>query len=101
MAWLPPALARGFAPEPSDYPPHIHGGGIEPLLEVRAREADVPTPAEVEAPDPLRQAALHLGSQRILGFELRRLPALPCSLERLMVGLQPNGELAMTQAYRL
>jgi hypothetical protein len=78
----------------------MHGGGIEQLLEVRAREADVPTPAEIEAPDPLRKAALHSGSQRILGVELRRVLALPRGLKRLMVGLQPDGELARSALRR-
>jgi hypothetical protein len=65
---------------------------------VRPHQANIPTPAEVEAPEPLRQAALHPGSQRVLGFELRRLLALPCRLERLMVGLQPDGELARSRS---
>ena len=89
---LPPTLAERFTPEPGDLADHNHGGGIEQWLEVRAREADVPTPVEIEAPDPLRKAALHPGSQRILGFERRRLLALPRGLERRMVGLQPDGE---------
>src|SRR5215831_2756761 len=96
-SWLLPTLPQGLAPEPCDHPHHIHGGGREQVLEVRAREADGPTPAEIEAPDPLRQAALHPGSQRILGCELRRLLALPRGLERLMVGLQPDGELARSR----
>jgi hypothetical protein len=61
---------------------------------VRPCEPQVPTPAEIKAPDPLRQATLHPCPQRILGFELRRLLALPRGLERLVVGLQPDGELA-------
>jgi hypothetical protein len=35
---------------------------------VRSRRANVSTPAEINAPDPLRQAALHPCPQRILGF---------------------------------
>ena len=59
VARLPPALAQRFAPEPSDHPDHIHGCCRQELLEVRARQPQIPTPAEIKAPDPLRQAALH------------------------------------------
>ena len=47
---------------------------VQELLEVRARQAKIPTPAEIKAPDPLREAALHPRPQRILGFELRSSP---------------------------
>jgi hypothetical protein len=59
VAWPPPAFAQWFTPEPGDHSDHIHRGGIEELLEVRARQANIPTPAEIKAPDPLRQATLH------------------------------------------
>ena len=75
-------------PEPGDHPDHIHGCRRQELLEVRARQAEVPTPAEIKAPDPLRQAALYPCPQRILGFELRCLLALPRGLDRLVVGLR-------------
>ena len=35
---------------------------------MRSRQANVSTPVEINAPDPLRQAALHPCPQRILGF---------------------------------
>ena len=94
VAWRPPALAQGFTSEPGDHPHDIHRGGREELLEVRARQPQVPTPAEIKAPDALREAALHPCPQRILGFELRRLLALARGLERLMVGLRADRELA-------
>jgi len=46
----------------------MHGCCRQELLEVRLRQANVSTPAEINAPDPLRQAALHPCPQRILGF---------------------------------
>jgi hypothetical protein len=55
------------------------------LLEVRARQVDVPTPAQSKAPDPLREAALHTCPQGILGFEFLRLLALPRRLDGLVV----------------
>ena len=61
---------------------------------MRARQPQVATPAEIKAPGPLREATLHPGPQRILGFELRGPLALPRRLERLMVGLQPDRKLA-------
>jgi hypothetical protein len=94
VAGLPPALAQRPAPEPGDHPDHMHGGCRQELLEVRSRQAKVSTPAEIKAPDPLRQAALHPCPQRILGCELRCLLALPRGLERLMVGLWADRELA-------
>jgi hypothetical protein len=61
---------------------------------VRARHPQVSTPAEIKAPDPLREATLHPCPQRILGFELRCPLALPRRLERLMVDLWADRELA-------
>jgi hypothetical protein len=94
VAGLPPTLAQRLAPAPGDHPDHIHRGGSEELLEVRARQAKVATPAELNAPDPLREATLHACPQRILGFELRGALALPRRLERLMVDLWADRELA-------
>jgi hypothetical protein len=93
VAGLPPAFTQWLAPQPGDHPDHIHGRCRQELLEVRARQADVPTPAEIKAPDPLREATLHPRPQGILGFELRRLLAVASDLERLMVCLQPDREL--------
>src|SRR5215216_3447626 len=94
MAWLPPALAQRLAPEPGDDADHIHGGCRQELLEVCAREATVPTLAQIEASYALREATLHARPQGILCGEFRCLLALPRRLERLVVGLQPDGELA-------
>jgi hypothetical protein len=67
---------------------------------MRARQAKIPTPAAIEASDPLREAALHSRPQGILRGELRRLLALPRGLECLMVSLRPDGELAWSPARR-
>jgi hypothetical protein len=97
---LPPALPQGLTSEPGDHPYHIHRGGIEQLLEVCARQPDVPAPAQIEAPCALREAALDPCPQGVLGFELRRLLALPGGLDRLVVGLQPDRELAWGSSRR-
>src|SRR5262245_65843226 len=90
---LPPALAERCLLEPGDHPYDIHRGGIEQLLEVRARQAAVATLAQSKAPDALREATLHARPQRILGFELGRLLALSRGLHRLMVDLRPHSKL--------
>src|SRR5882724_5486470 len=94
VSWLPPALPQGLTSEPSDHPHDIHGGGIEQLLEVCARQPDVPTPAQINASRALREATLDPCPQGVLGFELWRLLALPRGLDRLVVVLQPDRELA-------
>jgi len=99
-AGLPSAFAQRLAPAPGDHPDDIHGGRREEVLEVHARQAAVPTPAGIEAARALREAALNSGPQRILGGELRGLLALPRDLERLVVGLQPDRELAWGPARR-
>ena len=58
------------------------------LLEVRARQPKVPTPAEIKAPGALREATLHPGPQGILGFELGGLLPLARGLDA------PHGGLA-------
>jgi hypothetical protein len=75
---LPPAFTQRLAPEPGHHPHHMHGRCRQELLEVRARQAKVSTLAEINAPDPLRQATFDPGSQRILRCEFRCLLALPC-----------------------
>jgi hypothetical protein len=100
VAGLPPALAQGLAPEPGDHPDDIHGGRREEVLEVRACQAKIPTPAQIEASRALRETTLHSRPQGILCGELRRLLALPRGLECLVVGLQPDGELAWSAARR-
>ena len=94
VAGLPPAFAHWFTPAPGDHPDDIHGGCREELLEVCTRQAQVSTAAEIKAPDPLREATLHPCPPRILGFELRCPLALPRGLERLMVDLWADRELA-------
>src|SRR5687768_4762845 len=94
VAGLPPALAQRLAPEPGDHPDHIHGGRRQELLEVRPCQPDVSTVAQIKSSRALREATLDPGPQGVLGFERRRLLALPCGLERLVVGLGPDGELA-------
>jgi hypothetical protein len=56
MSRLAPTPAEGFTPEPGDHPDHIHGLRRQELLEVRARHAKIPTPAQIKAPDPLGEA---------------------------------------------
>jgi hypothetical protein len=94
VSWLPPALPQGLTSEPGDDPDHIHGCRRQELLEVRARQPQIPTPAEIKASYSLREATLNTRPQGILRGELRRLLALPRGLERLVVGLQPDRELA-------
>lgn len=65
---------------------------------MRAHQAQIPTPAEIEASAPLRETAFHSRSQGILCGELRRLLALPRRLEGLVVGLQPDRELAWSSS---
>jgi hypothetical protein len=48
-----------------DHPDHIHGGGIEELLEECACQANIPTPAEIKTPDLSRETTLHPRPQRI------------------------------------
>jgi len=60
---------------------------------VRASQADRATLAEIKTPDPLREAALHAGPKRILGFERSGLLALAGGLDGLVVGLGPDGQL--------
>jgi hypothetical protein len=90
---LPPPFSQGFISEPGDHPHDIHRGGSEQLLEVRAREAEVATLAQIKAPDALREATLHARPQRILGFELGCLLPVACGLDRFVVGLGSDGEL--------
>jgi hypothetical protein len=94
VAGLPPALAQRLAPEPGDDLDHIHGRRRQELLEVRPCQPDVATAAQIKASRALREATLEPCTQGVLGFELRGLLALPRGLDRLVVGLQPDRELA-------
>jgi hypothetical protein len=60
---------------------------------VRPRSSHIPTLTKIEAPYPLREAALYPRPQGILGFELGRLLTLSCALDGLVVGLGPDREL--------
>jgi hypothetical protein len=93
MAGLPPAFAQRLALEPGDHPDDIHGCCCQELLEMRARLAQIPTPAEIKTSYPLREAALHPRPHGVLRCELGGLLAVASGLERLMVCLQPNREL--------
>jgi hypothetical protein len=93
VAGRPPAFTQRLVPEPGDHPDHIHGRRRQELLEVHAREADVPTLAGINAPDPMRETALHPCQQGILGFEGHRLLPLARRLDRLVVRLPPDSEL--------
>jgi hypothetical protein len=57
-------------------------------------QSHVPRPAQPTAADPLRVSALDPGPPGILGFELGGLLPLPRSLDRLMLRLQLDRELA-------
>jgi hypothetical protein len=94
VAGLPPAFASWCTPAPGAHADHMHRGGIEARLEVRARSATGSTPAAINAPDPLRQAPLHPCPQRLRGCERRCRLALPRRLERLMVDWWADRELA-------
>jgi hypothetical protein len=61
---------------------------------VRTRQAAVATLAQRKAPDALREATLHARPQRILGFERGRRLTLSRRLDRFVVGLGADGELA-------
>jgi len=93
MSGFPPTFPQGLTPKPGDHPDHIHRRGRQEVLEVRASQADLATLAESKTPYPLREAALHTGPERILGFELRGLLALAGGLDGLVVGLGPDGQL--------
>jgi hypothetical protein len=93
VARWPPAFAQRLAPQPGDDPDHIHGGRRQELLEMRACQPQIPTPAEFKTAYPLREAALHPRPQGVLRFELGALLAVASGLERLMVRSQSDGEL--------
>jgi hypothetical protein len=67
---------------------------MQELLEGRARQADVSTPAPINAPDPWGEATFDTRPQRVLGCERGRLLALPCRLERLRVDLWADRQRA-------
>jgi hypothetical protein len=93
VAGLPPALAHSLAPEPGDHPDHMHGCRGQERLEVRARQAKIPTPAEINASDPWREATLYPCWQGVLGVELGGLLPLAGGLDGLVVRWRPDGEL--------
>jgi hypothetical protein len=85
---------QGLTSEPGDHPHDIHRGGIQQLLEVRDCQPNVPTLTEINAPDALREATLHPCPQGVLGVGLGGFLSLAGSLDGLMVGLRPDGELS-------
>jgi hypothetical protein len=103
---MAPALAQGFTQALGDHPDHIHGRRCQELLEVRAHQAKVSTPAEIKSAHALREAALDPRPEGILGFECCRLLALARRLDRFMMGLRPDGgwrgaALAEVHAWRV
>ena len=64
------------------------------MLQTRFGLADVATLSYATPPDGLRLCALNPSPPGIVGGECGRLLSLPCGLDRLMLGLQPHGELA-------
>jgi hypothetical protein len=56
--------------------------------------AEVTTLAQATPPDGLRLRALDSGALGVLGGELGGLLPLPRGLDRLVLGLRPDGELA-------
>jgi hypothetical protein len=61
---------------------------------VRRCQPDVSTAAQINASRALREATLDPCPQGVWGFEFRRLLALPRGLDGLVVGVQPDRELA-------
>ena len=66
-------VPKRFASEPGDAPDDIHGRGVQELLQVRPRQPNVPTAAEIKATHCLGESTFHPGPQGILCTELRRL----------------------------
>jgi hypothetical protein len=86
-------LAQRLTQEPGDHPHDRHGRCCEKLLEVRARQPNGASPAQIKTPRAWRGATLHSGPQGILGFERGGLLPLASGLQRLMVRLQSDDEL--------
>jgi hypothetical protein len=57
-------------------------------------QSHVPRPVQPAAADPLRVGALNPGPPGVLGFERGGLLPLPRRLDRLMLRLRSDGELA-------
>jgi hypothetical protein len=87
-------IPKQFAAEPIDHPHDVHGGRGQHLLEVRPCQTNVPTLAQSKATHRLGEGTFHPSPERILGFELWRLLALPRRLERLVRCLGFHRELA-------
>jgi hypothetical protein len=73
---------------------HIERGGGEHVRQTRVGVTDVATLAYATPPDGLRRRALNPSPLGILRRELGSLLSLPCGLDRLVIGLRPDGELA-------
>lgn len=92
------AAPRVYAAAPGDHRAHraasAAGGRGQYLLDVRPCQTHVPTLAQRKATHRLGEGTFHSSPERILGFELWRLLALPRRLERLVRGLGFHRELA-------
>src|SRR3712207_8656764 len=64
------------------------------MLQMRLGEPEIASPAQTTASDALRVRAFDPGPLGVLGFERRRLLPLAGGLDRLVVGLRPDGQLA-------
>ena len=91
VARRPSLLVSRLTPEPGDHPDDMQGGRLQELRQVCPRQPNVPTAAEITTPYPLGHRPLHPRPERILGFELRRLLALPCGLPRHLLLVGPYG----------
>jgi hypothetical protein len=89
VAGLPPAFARRLAPEPGAHPDRRHGRRPQELLEMRARQPQIPTPAELKTAYPWREAALHPRPQGVLGFDRSGFLPLARRLDGLVVRWRP------------
>jgi hypothetical protein len=69
-------------------------GGGEHVLQTRFGLTDVATLSYATSPDGLRLRALNPGPLGILRRELGSLLPSPCGVDRLVIGLRPDGEWA-------
>jgi hypothetical protein len=79
--------------QPGCHAHQVEGRGGEDVLQMCFGVADVTTLAQATPPDGLRLRALNSGALGVLGGELGGLLPLPCGLDRLVMGLRPDGEL--------
>jgi hypothetical protein len=82
------------AQPPRAHPDHGEGDRGDERLQMRICEPNIAGPAQATAPDPLGVRAFDPGPPGVLGGERGGLLPLPRGVDGLMVGLQPDGELA-------